>query len=159
VHRTERARAAGAASAVTAADPHAIPGVDPAQLGATPHWTITIGTPYCGGYRIGDGVYVSAEAPLALPSALPDGSVLFAGQPATVTQVHGTTLRVGPTPGLAQRMICMAGERPLTIELLPEAGFALPGDAGDYALDVWTGANPTLLNFVFSVPAVDQQQP
>src|SRR5262249_25739962 len=51
-------------------------GVDPNQPGTTPHWTITIGAPYCGGYRIGDGVYVSAEAPLAMPSTPPDGSVL-----------------------------------------------------------------------------------
>ena len=133
--------------------------VDPNQLGATPHWTITIGATYCGGYRIGDGVYVSPEAPLALPSSMPDGSVLFAGQPAAVSHVDGATLRVGPAPGQAQSMLCMPGDRPLTVELLPEAGFTLPTDAGDYAVDVWTGADPTPQNFTFSVPAADQPSP
>jgi hypothetical protein len=128
--------------------------VDPLQPGATPHWTITIGAQYCGGYKIGDGVYVSPEPPLALPSAIPDGSALFAGQPGAVDWVNGT-LRIGPGPGLMQSMICMAGQRPLNIELLPTAGFALPADPGDYALDVWTGADPTPMNLPFSVPAAD----
>ena len=30
--------------------------VDPLQPGATPHWTISIGAEYCGGYKIGEGV-------------------------------------------------------------------------------------------------------
>jgi hypothetical protein len=130
-------------------------GIDPDQLGATPHWTITIGAQYCGGFRIGDGVYVSPEAPLALPSTLPDGSVLFDGQPASVDWVNGA-LRVGPGQGLARSMICMAGDRPLSVELLPQAAFGLPADPGDYAVDVWTGANPTPLNLVFTAPAADQ---
>jgi hypothetical protein len=133
-------------------------GVNPDQAGATPHWTITVGAQYCGGYRIGDGVYVSPEAPLAIPNPLPDGSVLFAGQPASVAWVNGA-LRVSPGEGLAQSMICMAGDRPLTVELLPEAGFGLPTDAGEYAVDVWTGVNPTPMNFVLSVPAADQTPP
>jgi hypothetical protein len=129
--------------------------VDPLQPAATPHWTISIGAEYCGGYKIGDGVYISPEAPLVLPSAIPDGSALFAGQPGSVDWVNGT-LRIGPAPGLVQSMICMAGPRPLNVELLSTAGFALPADPGDYALDVWTGADPTPLNLAFTVPAADE---
>lgn len=74
--------------------------VDPDTAGATPHWSITIGAAYCGGYRVGDGVYVSPEPPLALPVSVADGSTLFAGQPATaiVDPVTGA-LRIGPGPG------------------------------------------------------------
>jgi hypothetical protein len=132
--------------------------IDPAQVGATPHWTITLGAAYCGGYRVGDGVYVSPEPPLALPSTVPDGSVLFSGQPAAVDWVDGA-LRVGPGPGLVQSMVCMAGQRPLNIELTPNAGFSLPADPGDYAVDVWTGSNPTMLTLTFTVPAAADAEP
>jgi hypothetical protein len=128
--------------------------VDPLQPGATPHWTISIAARYCGGYKIGDGVYVSPEPPLALPSSIPDGSALFAGQPGAVDWVNGT-LRIGPASGLMQSMICMAGPRQLDIELLETAGFTLPSDPGDYALDVWTGADPTPMNLTFTVPSAD----
>lgn len=126
--------------------------VDPAQSGATPHWTITLGAVYCGGYRIGNGVYVSPEPPLMLPSSVPDGSVLYSGQPAATDWVNGS-LRVGPGPGLVQSMICMAGQRPLKLELMPSAGLSLPSDPGDYAIDVWTGADPTVNSLTFTVPA------
>jgi hypothetical protein len=128
--------------------------VDPNQVGATPHWTITIGAAYCGGYRVGDGVYLSPEPPLALPSTLPDGSALFSGQPASVDWINGA-LRIGPGAGLVQSMICMVGQRPLNIELLPEAGLALPADPGDYAVDVWTGADSTPVTLSFTVPGPD----
>jgi hypothetical protein len=130
--------------------------VDPNQPGATPHWTFTIGAAYCGGYRIGDGVYVSPEPPLSLPSTPLDGTnTLFAGQPAAVNAVNGA-LRVAPGPGQVWSMICMAGQRPLTVELLPPAGLALPTDAGNYAVDVWTGANPTPTTLTFTVAASDE---
>ena len=128
--------------------------VDPALPGASPHWTITVFAEYCGGYRIGDGVYVSPEAPLAVPTSLPSASVLFAGGPASVTQV-GTALRIASAPGLAQSMICVAGDQPLSIELLPEAGFALPSTAGSFVLRLWTGAQPTPVTVAFDVPSQD----
>src|SRR5690348_4620869 len=78
--------------------------VHPDELGATPHWRIRLGAEYCGGYRIGDGVYVSPEPPLALPSSVVDGSGLYSGQPASVNWVNGA-LRIGPGPGLVQSMI------------------------------------------------------
>jgi hypothetical protein len=126
--------------------------VDPGQPGATPHWTITVPAEYCGGYRVGDGVYVSPEAPLAMPTALPDGTALFAGEPAAVDSVNGA-LRIAPGPGLVHTMICVAGPQSLNVELLPEAGFALPSDPGDYAVDVWTGADPSPISLSFTVPA------
>jgi len=143
-----------------AAPPFAVPSVsvDPALPGASPHWTITLFAQYCGGYRIGDGVYVSPEAPLALPATLPDGSVLFAGGPASVTQV-GTALRVAPAPGLAQSMVCTPGDQPLAIELLPQAGFGLPNTPGTYAVDLWTGAQPTPVTVAFDVPSQDPTTP
>src|SRR5947209_1908426 len=98
--------------------------IDPDQPGAMPHWTVTIGAEYCGGYRIGDGVYVKPEAPLALPATVAADGVLFAGQPASVAIVHGV-LRVSPGVGLIQSMICIAGQRPLQVELLPSAGLGL----------------------------------
>lgn len=128
--------------------------VDPDQPGATPHWTIGLAAPYCGGFRIGDGVYVRPEAPLTLPPSLPDGSVLFEGHPASISQV-GDALRIGPAPDTVWSMICQPGQRPFRVELLPAAGLALPADAGSYALDVWTGANPTPATVSIDVPAPD----
>jgi hypothetical protein len=134
--------------------------VDPDIPGATPHWTITLGAAYCGGYRIGDGVYVSPEPPLAVPASVADGSTLFAGQPATATidPVTGA-LRIGPGPGLVQSMICMTGQRALKVELLPDAGVGLPGDPGDYVVDVWTGTDPTVMKLGVTVPASDSDFP
>ena len=132
--------------------------VDPNLPGASPHWTITLFAQYCGGYRTGDGVYVRPEAPLAVPLSLPAGSVLFAGEPASVTQV-GTALRIAPAPGLAQSMICMPGDRPLSLELLPQAGFALPSSSGTFALDLWTGAQPTPVTVAFDVLSQDTATP
>ena len=134
--------------------------VDPDVGGATPHWTITLGAAYCGGYRVGDGVYVSPEPPLALPPSVADGSTLYAGQPASATLDPVTgALRIGPGPGLVQSMICMAGQRALKVELLPEVGLGLPADPGDYVVDVWTGADPTVMNLGVTVPAPDSASP
>jgi hypothetical protein len=128
--------------------------VDPEAPGTTPHWTITLGAEYCGGYRVGDGVYVSPEPPLSPPTSVAEGSVLYSGQPAAVDWINGA-LRISPGPGLVQSMVCMAGQRPLKVELLPEAGFELPDAPGDYAVDVWTGANPTPMNLSFTLLPTD----
>ncbi len=128
--------------------------VDPDQVSATADLTVALSAPYCGGFQVGDGVYLSPEAPLALPASIPDGSVLFAGQPASVALVNGA-LRVSVGPGLAQSMICASGDRPLSVELLPAAGFALPDAPGDYTVDVWTGARPTPTSVTFTVPDAD----
>jgi hypothetical protein len=120
------------------------------------HWTVNLTAPYCGGFQVGDGVYLSPEAPLALPDTLPDGSVLFAGKPASFSLANGA-LRVALGPGIVQSMICMQGERPLAVEVLPSSGFALPDAPGDYTLDVWTGARPTPVQLTVSVPGGDDQ--
>jgi hypothetical protein len=52
-------------------------------------------------------------------------------------------------------MICIAGQRPLNVELMPSAGFSLPDGPGDYAVDVWTGADPTVTSLTFTLPAPD----
>jgi hypothetical protein len=80
--------------------------------------------------------------------------VLYSGQPASVDWVNGA-LRIAPGADLVQSMICIAGERALKLELLPQAGFGLPSDPGDYVLDVWTGADATPQSLVVSVPAPD----
>ena len=104
--------------------------VDPDQAGASPHWTITIPAEYCGGYRVGDGVYISPESPIMLPLNLPDGSALYAGQPgdrhvrANPTGRVNQVVRIAPAPGLAQSMLCAPGDRALTVELLPQAGMS-----------------------------------
>jgi len=126
--------------------------VDPDATGAAAHLTVTLSAPYCGGYRVGDGVYVSAEAPLALSGPAPDGSALFAGGAAT-TDTLGSALRFQPAPGRVWSQICMQGERDLTVELTPDAGFTLPDQPGTYALDVWTGANQQPTTVWFDVPA------
>jgi hypothetical protein len=124
--------------------------VDPDQPGATPHWTITLAAAYCGGYRVGDGVYLAPEPPLVMPTSLPPGSVLFAGQTASLDRV-GAALRVGPGSGLAQSMICTPGSRALTVDVLPAAGFSLPADPGQYTLEAWTGADQAPISLSIDV--------
>jgi hypothetical protein len=105
------------------------------------HWTLSLSAHYCGGFDIGDGVYLQPEAPLALPDPVPPEDVLFAGNAADVSLQNGV-LRVAPSPTIAHSMICMQGDRPFTVELLPALGLSNP-DAGTYVVDVWTGSNPT----------------
>jgi hypothetical protein len=124
--------------------------VDPDQPGAMPHWTITLAAEYCGGYRVGDGVYLAPEPPLMIPTSMPPDSVLFAGQPASLDRV-GAALRVGPGPGQVQSMICAPGSRALTVDVLPTAGFSLPADPGQYTVDAWTGADQTPVSLSFDV--------
>src|SRR5579859_4195391 len=107
-------------------------------LATSVHWTVTLSAPCCGGFRIGDGVYLQPEAPLALPADVPPAAVLFDGQPADVA-LQGDVLRVSPSPTLAQSQLCQAGSRPFTIELLGSLGLTNPG-AGDYAVNVWLGS-------------------
>jgi len=149
---------AGVASAQSQPAPAApvTPGVsvNPDQPGAAADWTFNLSAPYCGGFQIGSGVYLSPEAPLAFPDTFSDGSVLFAGNPASFDIQEGV-LRVSLGPGIAQSMICMQGDRPLSIELLPSAGFTVPDVPGDYAIDVWTGARSTPVAAAFTVPTAD----
>jgi len=112
--------------------------VDPPTAQATGvHWTITLSAPYCGGFRIGDGVHLQPEPPLALPADVPAEAVLFNGQPADVALQAGV-LRVAPSHTLAQPMFCQRGDRQFTVELLGSLGLTNP-DAGEYAVDIWFG--------------------
>jgi hypothetical protein len=116
--------------------------LDPTSAQATGvHWTITLSAPYCGGFRIGDGVYLQPGPPLALPADVPAEAVLSNGQPADVSLQAGV-LRVAPSHTLAQSMICQTGERQFTVELLGALGLTNP-DAGDYAVDVRLGSGGT----------------
>jgi hypothetical protein len=126
--------------------------VDPPVAGQTPHWTLELSAPYCGGFGIGDGVYVHPQPPLALPEEVPEGSVLFQGQPASVT-LTPEALRIGPGPDMLFSQVCLPGERQFTVELLPEAGLALPADPGTYTVELWTGADPAqVVPLSFEVP-------
>ena len=112
---------------------------DPSTPDATNvQWTLTLSAMYCGGYAIGDGVYISPEAPLALPSTVSPDGVLFAGG-AAVSSLNAGVLQVAPAPDLARSMICSQGPRTFTIELLPSLGLTNP-DAGTYAVDVRIGS-------------------
>lgn len=116
--------------------------LDPATSGASNvRWTVSLSARYCGGYQIGDGVYIQPEAPLALPDQVPSQDVLFAGNAADTSLQNGV-LRVSQSPEVVRSQICMQGSRPFTIELLPALGMSNP-EAGTYTLDVWTGADPT----------------
>jgi hypothetical protein len=128
--------------------------LDPAApAAANVHWTITLSAPYCGGFHIGDGVYVQPEAPLALPPTVPADAVLFDGQAADVL-LHGDVLRVTPSRTLAQSMLCQQVDRQFTVELLSSLGLANP-DAGQYAVDVWLGSGgaPQKLSVTIDAPS------
>src|ERR1700682_346746 len=74
--------------------------IDPSAPGAVgTHWTISLTARYCGGYQIGEGVYIQPEAPLTLPDPVSVDAGLFAGQAAEVVVDNGV-LRVAPSPGL-----------------------------------------------------------
>jgi hypothetical protein len=47
-------------------------------------------------------------------------------------------------------MICMQGDRPFSVELLPALGLSNP-DPGTYTVDVWTGSDPTPQPLSFTV--------
>jgi hypothetical protein len=131
--------AVGSAQAQTA-DPSWFVSIDPSTAqAASVHWTIQLTAPYCGGYRLGDGVHIQPQAPLAFPDTLASDGVVLGGQPAQATLSDGV-LVVSPAPGLAQSMICMPGEQPLTVELVPSLGMANP-DPGNYVVDVWLGSS------------------
>jgi len=93
---------------------------------------------YCGGYDIADGVFIQPEAPLALPDPVPSDAVLFAGMPADVSIQNGV-LRVAPSPDLLWSQVCIQGDRPFTVQLLPALGLTNP-DSGTYVVDVWIGS-------------------
>jgi sugar lactone lactonase YvrE len=115
------------------------------------HWSFTLSAPFCGGFRIGDGVYIKPEAPLALPATVPSDAVLFDAQPAAVTLQDGV-LRVLPSRTLAQPMLCTTEARPFTVELLSSLGLANP-DPGEYAVDVWFGSGNTPLKLPVTIDA------
>jgi hypothetical protein len=131
--------------------------VDPPIAGQTPHWTLQLSAPYCGGYQIGDGVYLRPEPPLALPKVVPDGSVLFQRQAASVT-LTPEALRISPGPDTLFSQVCLPGESQFTVDLLAEAGLALPAEPGTYAVDLWTGAAPSqVVTLSFEVPPDESQ--
>jgi hypothetical protein len=115
------------------------------------HWIVTLSAPYCGGVRIGDGVYIKPEAPLSLPGTVAADAVLFDSKPADVALQSGV-LRVRPSPTLAQSMICLPGDQLFTVELLSSLGLANPG-AGDYAVDVWIGSGSTPARLPITIAA------
>jgi hypothetical protein len=128
---------------------------DPATAGASGvHWTVTLAAPYCGGYKVGDGVHIAPEAPLALPTSVPAEDVAFAGTLAEVSVDEAGALVVNQSPRVARSQICMDGDRPLTVELLPGLGLTNP-DAGTYVVDVWTGASPTPVQLPVEIAAAD----
>jgi hypothetical protein len=143
--------AIGSAHAQTA-DPSWFVSVDPSTAQASGvHWTVQLAAPYCGSYRLGDGVHIQPQAPLAFPETVPSDGVLLGGQPAQAALSDGV-LVVSPAPGLARSLICMPGEQPLTVELLPSLGMANP-DAGSYVVDVWLGSSSTAVQLPVTVDA------
>jgi len=142
------------AFAVLLAQPATSPSIifDPASPDASGvHWIVTLSAPYCGGVRIGDGVYIEPEAPLSLPGTVAADAVLFDGKAAEVDLQAGV-LRVRPSPALAQSMICLPGNQLFTVELLSSLGLANPG-AGDYVVDVWIGSGSTLARLPIAIAA------
>ena len=106
------------------------------------HWTFSLSAGYCGGWQIGNGVFIQPETPLSFADPVPSDAVLFAGQAADVSIQNGV-LQVAPAAGLAHSQICTQGDRQFTVELLPSLGLTNP-DAGTYVVDVWTGTNPSM---------------
>jgi hypothetical protein len=96
--------------------------VDPPVAGQTPHWTLELSAPYCGGYRIGDGGYIRPEPPMALPQAVPDGSVLFQRQPASATLTR-EALRIAAERGVRSVGLTSRPEREAANRLYRRVGF------------------------------------
>jgi hypothetical protein len=115
--------------------------VDPAtaQTGGV-HWTLSLSARYCGGYALGDGVFIQPETPLTLPDPVPADAVLFAGGAADASVQNGV-LRVVPSDDRLWSQVCIDGDRPFTVELLPSLGLTNP-DPGTYTVDTWIGAGP-----------------
>jgi len=105
---------------------------------------------YCGGYRIGDGVYIQPEAPLSLPATVPPGGVSFANGSADATVDDNGVMRVVPGADRAWAQFCAAGERPFTIELLPALRLTNP-DPGSYTIDVWIGSGSTPVQLAIDI--------
>src|SRR5579884_3860659 len=85
---------------------------DPATAGATNvRWTVSLSAPYCGGYRVGDGVHIAPEAPLSLPATVPAEDVVFAGNAAVVSMDASGALVVSQSPRVVRSQVCMQGER------------------------------------------------
>jgi hypothetical protein len=115
--------------------------VDPSTANASGvHWTLLLSAHYCGGYNLGDGVHIEPEAPIALPVPVPSDSVLLDGLAAVPSADNGV-LSVLPAPDRLWSQVCLQGERPLTIDLLPDMGMTNPS-AGTYAVDVWIDSGP-----------------
>jgi hypothetical protein len=110
----------------------------PAAHAAGVRWTISLSANYCGGYDIGDGVFIQPEAPFAFPDPVAADGVLFEGGAADVHLENGV-LRVVPSSDRLWSQVCIQGERPLTVELQPSVGLTNP-DAGTYDVGVWIGA-------------------
>jgi hypothetical protein len=116
--------------------------INPTTAGATNvDWTISLSAPYCGRFRIADGVFIQPEAPLAFPDPVPSEDVMFDDGTA-IASVQNGVLQVQPSPDRLWPQICAAGDRPFSVELLPSLGLTNP-DPGSYAVDVWLGSGST----------------
>ena len=106
-------------------------------------WVVTLDVPYCGGYAVGDGVYLELLDSFTWPDTVQPGSVSFADGPANVSldRMSGV-LQVKPAAGRIWAQFCLAnGTVPLTVMLAPSLGLAAPND-GDEALEVRTPSSP-----------------
>jgi len=135
---------AGASQVSGPAQAGALPQPAPPTLTVSPSaavamsatWTLHLSAPYCGGFRIGQGVAVQPRPPLTLEMLTARG-VRF-DQLAAETEVVGDVLWVRPAPGQIWSMICLQQEQPFTIDF---TGVANP-PAGTYTVTVWSGAHP-----------------
>jgi hypothetical protein len=125
--------------------------VNPAPDGAAT-WVITLDAPYCGGFRVGDGVYLQLLDAFSWPDTVPTDAVSFADGPALIAldQVAGV-LQVSPAPGRIWAQFCVdGGTVPLTVTLAPSLGLDRPSD-GQQALQVWTSESPVPVVLAASV--------
>ena len=75
-----------------------------------------------------------------------------------VVQKALDALRIGPAPDTVFSQVCLPGESQFTVDVLPEAGLALPGEPGTYAVDLWTGAYPSqVVTLSFDVPPAESR--
>jgi hypothetical protein len=67
-------------------------------------------------------------------------------------------LRIGPAPDMVFSQVCLSSDSQFIVELLPDAGLALPPEPGTYAVDLWTGADPSrVVTLSFDVPPDESQ--